>query len=70
MLTHDTGACVINNGGPEHDRGDNDDEDDQEDEPQEQNHGVIMRRSKIQFLEKKKLKLIQFKRNMNETLKQ
>ncbi|KAF2542532.1 hypothetical protein F2Q68_00029076 [Brassica cretica] len=27
-------------------------------------------RSKIQFLEKKKLKLIQFKRNMNETLKQ
>ena len=42
MLTHDTGACVINNGGPAHDGGDDHDEGDQEDEPQDQNHGVFI----------------------------
>lgn len=42
MITHDTGACVINNGGVAPDAGDDDSGDDQDDEEIVPNQGVII----------------------------
>ncbi|XP_018460221.2 uncharacterized protein LOC108831158 [Raphanus sativus] len=42
MLTHDSGACIINNGGMEQGGGDDDGDNDQDDDAPAPNHGVII----------------------------
>ncbi|XP_024004977.1 uncharacterized protein LOC112082109 [Eutrema salsugineum] len=43
MITHDSGACLIQNGGPDHPSDGDDDEANEQDPMPQQNHGVLIR---------------------------